>query len=138
MYLTRLIYASSQTEKFSQSDIESMMAAAQANNPRLGLSGVLCFNRKFFLQCLEGPREQVNLMYNKIVADTRHRHVTLVAYAEIDQRFFGQWAMKYVPDNQQIQNLAFRFSDSDDFNPYRMTAASALAFLLALVEESET
>ncbi len=138
MYLTRLIYASSQTEQFKQTDIEAMMAAAQSNNPKLGLSGVLCFNRKFFLQCLEGPREQVNLMYNKIIADPRHRHITLVAYGEVDERFFGQWAMKYVPDNQQIQALAFRFSDSDDFNPYRMTAASALAFLRTLAEESET
>ena len=42
MYLTRLIYASSQTEQFKQTDIEAMMAAAQSNNPKLGLSGVLC------------------------------------------------------------------------------------------------
>lgn len=132
MYLTRLIYASSKTDECSDSDIEAMMASAHRNNPKLGLSGILCFNRKFFLQCLEGPREQVNMMYNTIAADTRHRHCTLVEYTEVDMRLFDQWAMKYIPDSKLIQTLSFRFSDNDDFNPYRMSARSAVAFLQAL------
>ncbi|ASP38962.1 blue light sensor protein [Bacterioplanes sanyensis] len=132
MYLTRLIYASSKTEHCTDKGIEGILAAAERNNPKYGLTGVLCFNRKHFLQCLEGPRDPINTLYQRISSDSRHSRVTLVEYCATEQRFFDQWAMKYVPDSKKMQTLAFRYSDCNDFDPYRMSAASALAFLQAV------
>lgn len=57
MFLTRLIYTSSVSEQFSPDDISTILDAARNNNQKFNVTGMLCFNRKYFLQCLEGSRE---------------------------------------------------------------------------------
>jgi len=64
--------------------------------PRIGaITGVLCVCQggNVFLQALEGGRDAVNALYGRIVQDPRHRDVTLLDYAEIDERRFAGWRM---------------------------------------------
>lgn len=60
MFLVRLVYASQISDHFSADDIESILKKARKNNKKLNVTGLLCFNRKYFLQCLEGSRTNVN------------------------------------------------------------------------------
>ena len=68
-------------------------AASKANNPALGITGVLCFSEGIFLQVLEGGRSAVNRLYNRIAADPRHSEVELLCYEEIGERRFAGWSM---------------------------------------------
>ncbi|MFT6154311.1 MAG: hypothetical protein ACJA1X_001663 [Bermanella sp.] len=56
MFLTRLVYASTISENFNCDDIEGILAVARKNNKQNNITGMLCFNRKYFLQCLKGSR----------------------------------------------------------------------------------
>jgi len=76
MYLVRLIYASQVTDRVTQEDIQQIVEAAKRNNSRAELTGLLCFNRKYFLQVLEGSRTKVNAAYQHIKKDPRHNNLT--------------------------------------------------------------
>ncbi len=56
-----------------------ILRKSKANNPALGITGVLCFSEGIFLQVLEGGRSAVNRLYNRIAADPRHTDVELLA-----------------------------------------------------------
>lgn len=65
-------------------------------NQAHGITGVLIFDGQRFVQYIEGPREYVIALANKIALDTRHANFTPLHQAQlITQRLFPQWAMAY-------------------------------------------
>ena len=51
MYLVRLVYCSSvnRDNNFSEDDVKEILASARHHNGQHDVTGMLCFNRKFFL-----------------------------------------------------------------------------------------
>lgn len=132
MYLVRLIYCSSSVKELSIDDIENILHVAKENNARHNVSGLLCFNRKYFLQCLEGSRTNVNHVYQSILNDPRHERIVLLEYDEIVQREFQAWAIGYVPENKITRPLCMKYSGHSEFNPYEMGGESCLGMMLEL------
>ncbi|WP_087021877.1 BLUF domain-containing protein [Thaumasiovibrio subtropicus] len=129
MQLVRLVYASKKTAEFLSHDLEAILRKSNTNNEHQNITGMLCFNRKFFLQCLEGSRTSVNRLYNKIANDPRHEDVMLLQYEEISERCFGDWMMSFLPESHLHRSLLLRFSINEDFNPYTMSAKSCFSLL---------
>lgn len=129
MMLVRLIYASSKTEHWNDQELQQLMAQAAQRNKQEYITGVLIFNRKYFLQCIEGKRSKVSALFQRIVNDKRHHNVQMLSLEEIDEREMERWGMRYVPDSQITQEMVLKYSDTDDFNPYEMTARGALSFI---------
>ncbi|MBD1581056.1 BLUF domain-containing protein [Pseudoalteromonas sp. S16_S37] len=132
MFLTRLIYASTIGDNFSQHTIEDILESARHNNLRHNITGVLCFNCSYFLQCLEGARTEVNETYKRILNDERHQNVVMLDYREIDSREFSDWTMGYIPSSTISIPINLKFSEASEFNPYAMSGASAYMMLLEL------
>ncbi|GFD87805.1 hypothetical protein KUL152_00310 [Tenacibaculum sp. KUL152] len=129
MFLVRLIYASTVGESFKPSDIESILRSARKNNRQHGITGMLCFNSRYFLQCLEGSRSAVNDCFSLIQTDTRHKSLMLLSYGEISQRTFSSWEMAYVSEQAMTKRSVLQFSTKDAFDPYSMLGDSALSLL---------
>ena len=110
------------------------MEAAKKNNPPAGLTGLLYFNRRFFLQCIEGSRSEINLTYNKILKGKRHKDITLLSYQDIIERQFSSWQMGYLPESDLTQSTYIHFSNKAEFNPYFMSGESAKGLILELKE----
>lgn len=132
MFLIRLIYASAISENFDHDQIEPILQVARKKNKPNHITGLLCFNNKFFLQCLEGSRTTVNDTYHRILNDPRHQNVVMLDYKEIYQRDFDDWNMGYIPKTGLTRNMNMRFSPSPDFNPYEMSGESAHRMMLSL------
>lgn len=130
MYLVRLVYTSSVNDDLTQASIEEILQVARRNNTKNGITGLLCFNSKYFLQCLEGPRRLVNQTYEKILNDTRHKELVILDYKEIACREFTDWAMGYVPISHINSNLGLKYARSNEFSPYELSGESALKMLL--------
>ena len=92
MNLTRLIYISTKNT-LRDGEIFRIQEQAQRNNARDELTGVLLFDRSYFLQCLEGEREQVTRTFTVIAADERHRQVNLLHAGDIAARSYPDWSM---------------------------------------------
>lgn len=132
MFLVRLIYVSSVTENFNPADIETILVSARISNQASNVTGALCFNRRFFLQCLEGSRSKVNETYHRILNDKRHENIVMLEYQEIVEREFYDWTMAYMPDMSIAKDINMRYSGTPEFEPYTMSGVSAHCFLSAL------
>src|ERR1700758_2335029 len=116
--LVRLLYASRAAEAAHDGLIETILQQARRNNPELGITGVLCHGGDVFLQALEGGRDSVNALYNRIVCDPRHRRVTLLVYEEIAERHFGGWTMGLVNLAKINSSTLLRYSERATIDPY--------------------
>ena len=133
--LVRLLYASRPTQTVDEKVLATILAQAKASNPALGVTGVLCFCAQagVFLQVLEGGRNAVNALYNRIVGDTRHRDVVLLDYEEIGERSFASWSMGQVNMNRLNPAVLLKYSESERLDPYGLPGAASLALLKELV-----
>ncbi|MHA6491647.1 BLUF domain-containing protein [Pseudomonas borbori] len=130
--LVRLTYASRASHSVSAELIREILDSSQRNNPARGLTGILCCNADIFLQALEGPRDAVNALYNRIGEDTRHKDLTILDYAEIDARRYANWSMGWAGAKQVNRELFLKYSGSDRFDPFSMSAAQIGNLLLEL------
>lgn len=132
MFLVRLIYASKISSAFEIEHVKDIVEKATRRNIKNDITGLLCFNRNYFLQCIEGERSVVNETFNKICADERHERVTMMSYDEIKEREFTDWAMEYVPESQVSMALTRKYSASCIFNPFEMSGESSKLFIKAI------
>ncbi len=132
--LVRLTYASRASHPVSAELIREILDSSQRNNPGQGLTGILCCNADIFLQALEGPREAVNALYNRLADDTRHKDLTILDYEEIDARHYGNWSMGWAGARQANRALFLKYSSSDRFDPFHMTATQVSKLLVELSE----
>ncbi len=130
--LVRLIYVSQMTSHVDHSEIKSILAASQRNNPPRGVSGLLMFNSGFFLQWLEGERRAVNERFARIAQDDRHTDPLLLDYQVVVSRQFSSWNMGYLGEGSMNRNIFFEFGASEQFDPYNLSGAAAEALMLAM------
>jgi len=129
MPLVQLTYASTVAEAVTVEDIKTIVAQASQKNESVNLTGFLCANLKFFMQCLEGERESVNRLYLKIAQDPRHDKVSLIKYNEIDKRVFGDWSMGVVTQVDSHKDLIKQYNYCESFDPYNIQSSDCIAFL---------
>lgn len=135
MQMVRLIYVSIMTEDCDTEALMDILKISRAKNDAKDITGVLCYDPAFFMQCIEGPREAINDLYNSINRDPRHKNITLLEYADIEERIFGDWSMGFLPsgvlDKEMLESYA---TSGGRFNPFALSAEQARSFLLEVVE----
>ena len=136
MRLVQLIYCSRVVTGVHGTAITSIVDVSRFNNARDGVTGALCFNANFFLQCLEGERGAVNETYHRILRDPRHEGALLLRYDEVSKRQFGGWSMGYLSSQAMAPDLLLQYGSNDRFDPEQLGADAALDFLLALKSRS--
>ncbi len=137
MILIRLVYASRAAQGFNPSEITSILESAQRKNPALNITGLLFYGNNYFFQCLEGPRDQVNRLYNKLMQDKRHEDVQILELKEVSQRFFDGWSMKFVALSA-IEQKIIRETGLKSFNPYALTSRNVESLLNAFSQHRQT
>ncbi len=91
--LYRLVYTSARSSRCSDEEIEKILEASRRNNKRLNVTGILIHTKDRFLQVLEGDREKVTALYNKIEKDNRHGGSIMRFCEPVDKRYFADWNM---------------------------------------------
>jgi hypothetical protein len=131
--LVRLMYASRATEPLRPEALNAILKKSTANNPGVGITGVLCFSGAIFLQVLEGGRSQVSKLYNRIAQDPRHTDVVLISFEEIDERSFAGWAMGQVNLGRLNPALLLKYSETAVLDPYAVSGKVSMALFNELV-----
>jgi hypothetical protein len=135
--LVRLLYASRAAAPVTQQIIDSILQSSRANNPALGITGILCHGGDVYMQALEGGREAVNALYMKIVRDTRHREVMLLHYAEVPERHFAGWTMGQVNLAKVNPSLLLKYSDKPSLDPFTVSGRASMALLEELIATAQ-
>jgi hypothetical protein len=131
--LVRLMYASRAAAEVDQDMLLAILRKSKTDNPGLGVTGVLCCSGGVFLQVLEGGRSAVNRLYNRIVADPRHRDVELLLYQEIAERRFAGWSMGQVDMARLNPALLLKYSETATLDPYAVSGDVSMALFEELV-----
>lgn len=135
MSLVRLVYVSRLAKGCGPEDLEKILAISRRNNKAAGVTGALCYSAKGFMQCLEGPAQAVNQLYRVIARDDRHVDVTLLDYADVKSRLFGDWSMAYVRADEIDRSILKQVRGRESFDPFDMAAGEAIDLLVAIVKE---
>ncbi|MFN4282152.1 MAG: BLUF domain-containing protein [Alphaproteobacteria bacterium] len=93
--LDSLIYLSSAARLLTPQELQDLLAISRRNNARAGIGGILLYWDGNFLQYIEGPREQINLLMTKLAADPLHGGIIVLQRQEIAERAFPDWTMAF-------------------------------------------
>jgi hypothetical protein len=90
-----LTYLSEGTVPFSKTDLRELLIKARENNSKLGITGMLLFKGGNFLQVLEGEKEKVLALYDRVAQDRRHARITILFQGVSKKRDFADWSMGF-------------------------------------------
>jgi hypothetical protein len=110
--LSQLVYVSNRKENASESEIDNIVDACKRNNPDLGITGVLLYSDKKFLQLVEGENKVIMNLYDKIREDNRHEHCVMLSYIPIKNKTFPSWHMG--SKKLETGELSYRTNISSD------------------------
>lgn len=93
--LDSLVYVSSAVRLLSLEEIGHLLNRARERNKEYGLTGILLYIGGSFMQYLEGPRDNLDVIYKIIREDEKHTGIILVSREAIEERQFGDWSMGF-------------------------------------------
>ena len=137
MNMVRLLYASTVADNFDPAELDNILNEARERNTREDMTGILFFTTSHFIQCLEGDRKAVNMLYNDMMKDPRHHSLVLLSYEDISERMFSSWQMAYIGPNDIEQGILRAHSLTPEFEPCTMDQEWARAVLIMLVGHIE-
>lgn len=123
--LVSMTYASRANPDVSAEDFNEILQQANVNNAANGITGMLVFNKNYFLQTIEGPRAQINRLLYSLIADTRHHDLQLIETRELKHRNWAKWSMNYASPTETNAAIYLKYSTTLDFNPFLLSAEAA-------------
>ena len=134
MDLSEIVYQSRAKDNFSIDELFDLMVHAREYNLNHQITGCLVYHKFTFIQILEGPKKEVQQLYEKIENDNRHTQVDLVWEGEIGKRGFEGWSLSLMNLNEHgLDNIFSDFMETGQYTydvPGVFTTAKSL--LLAM------
>lgn len=90
-----LLYTSVAVQSMRSADLVSLLGQARTKNAYLNVTGMLVFHDREFMQVLEGNKETVFELYDRISTDERHTSARIFWEGPTQQRAFPEWTMAF-------------------------------------------
>lgn len=103
-----LIYVSEASEPITERALTDLIKKAQAFNRSVGITGRLIYKDGYFIQMLEGRRESLFALMDKIKGDSRHRNVDIIIEGPVRQRIFTEWGMLLNNLSEEVNTPLFK------------------------------
>jgi hypothetical protein len=129
----QLVYAS-RPFGFDAAVLSGILVHARKHNAAHDMTGALICRNDLYLQLLEGPKDAIDTLYEKIKADDRHVHVQQLVYRPITIRMFPEWAMRDDP----VQSWMWSRDQVAAGDVERASEADALSAFIRLANRRPT
>jgi len=93
--MRRFVYVSEAVEPFDAARLTELLADSRRRNAQAGITCMLLYRNKRFMQVLEGPEDAVQETVDRIVRDPRHGNFCVLADQPVDDRLFADWSMGF-------------------------------------------
>jgi len=110
--LISLVYASTATRPFRQTALDHLLVEFRRFNLANSITGLLLYRDGKFIQALEGERDTVMALIERIGRDPRHHDMRVLLTESIEQRRFSQWSMGYRSFRLGVDQTPDGFRDS--------------------------
>ncbi|MEL7187980.1 MAG: BLUF domain-containing protein [Pseudomonadota bacterium] len=101
--LSQYLYIST-APSLSREEVDNILESSARNNPERGITGLLLYNGRNFLQLLEGEEAELVPLMVRITHDPRHTGISVLDRSAISKRGCPDWAMKRVMIAQSIED----------------------------------
>ncbi len=106
MPLHELVYVSLAEHPMSDEELRQLLAQARAHNVAHGITGLLVYRDREFMQLLEGEEADVVALYQHIERDRRHLQVYRMWEGPILERSCQDWSMGFAaPTDERFRAL---------------------------------
>lgn len=130
--MKQMIYTSTATENVNFDVINDLLTQCVKKNNEFNISGMMVFDGKQFLQCIEGNEAEINQLQENIFKDSRHHNIHLIGEEEITERLFSQWCMGYLNNKRSIKQVFLDVSGSEEYIFQNLSYQKAKLILLKL------
>ena len=91
--LYQIVYTSTATAPFGRTELMELLKGSVRRNTRAGITGLLLYQSGAFMQALEGEKEALTALFEKISHDPRHHHIIRLIQGPIQERNFPNSAI---------------------------------------------
>ncbi len=130
----RIIYLSSAIDSVDETELEKLLLKARLYNIENNITGILLHIDGDFIQVLEGYKEKVVNLYEKISSDIRHKGLIIVSKGEVEKRQFNDWSMGYKSTNYVEINKIDGLKEFDRVALFSNNEKIALTFLTVFLQ----
>ena len=103
--LSQFFYVSVRTVPHDLAAVQHILQISRRNNRQLDVTGCLLIAGPLFAQVVEGRREVVEPLVERIGKDPRHHSVHVLVERQTSTRQYGEWSMGYFDDPGQEERL---------------------------------
>jgi hypothetical protein len=104
--IRQLTYLSIPTDSLTERDAERIAAAAEVANRDAGITGMMAFGGGLLFQVLEGPRDTVEALVQRVRRDSRHRSMQVLTDEMIPSRDFDGFGMSFrTLDEEAVETI---------------------------------
>lgn len=100
MLCKSLVYSSESISDDALLSVLNDLEKIREINKNYGVSGALLYceqdKKKYFVQYIEGSKENIDQLYTNIEKDSRHKRVRLLYESSGAMRIFENWSMGYI------------------------------------------
>lgn len=119
---TQMIYCSRNSARDAESleaEVRDILAVSRTHNERAGITGALLLARDCYAQVLEGPKEALEPLFERIRADPRHHEFVALPALVVPERMFADWSMGFTTPHADDEDAAIAvleraFSEHDE------------------------
>ena len=125
--LKQIIYTSKPVA-LEDNTIDQILASSHKYNSKSGVTGLLIFGTKLYMQFLEGPDQELDETFNRIKIDNRHTDIRILGVNLTDRRLFGSWKMR----PQDLERMHWSKEDIKNGLVDKLQPAQALEIFVQL------
>ena len=92
-------YVSTAAEKLNDTDISDILEKAEENNNRQDITGLLLYSEGNFFQIIEGEKDKVISLFEKIKEDDRHKDVIKLFGKPIHKDSFDGYKSDFISED---------------------------------------
>ncbi|GJM00501.1 MAG: hypothetical protein DHS20C07_21800 [Methyloligella sp.] len=114
MKIRQLLYISSQSKKLNINDVRQIVRKSQKRNKQHNVTGLLLYYEGCFCQVIEGYPKDIEVIFDYISNDHKHRSLITLQDDFVDQRAFKEWTMAF----QNINHDELTQNDIEEIKAY--------------------
>lgn len=130
MALYEIIYVSLAVREMTEVELVELLAKAQERNAQRGITGLLLYHRREFLQLIEGDRPDVESLFAAISRDARHQQIHTLWEGDVQARGFQRWSMGFVATDEAKLHALKGYESLHDIQLHQLPNGTAGKLIL--------
>ncbi len=102
----QLVYISHAVADISYTDIRNILDVSREYNAKENITGILIYREGYFLQVLEGHKEVILKLVDRIRQDDRNYKLRVLLEVDAEARLFDGWSMAFLDGDIEANSTA--------------------------------